>query len=89
MTTNLILAAIAGLGTIAGLILWYVKRKHSQAYKIAELRRKVDEVTRTIVLLERQPHTYSTAARLGKLYAERMQLNREIKYRREANEDDS
>lgn len=82
--TNLILAAIAGLGTIAGLVLWYVKRKHSQTYKIAKLREKVDEITRTIVALEKLPRTYSRAVHLDKLYAERLQLNREIKYRREA-----
>ena len=87
--TNLILAAIAGLGTICGLILWYVRRKHSQAYKIAKLREKVDEITRTIVALEKQPRTYSRLSRIAKLYDERLQLNREIKYRREAKQGNS
>ena len=87
--TNLILAAITALGSLAGLVLWYVKRKHSQAYKIAKLREKVDEITRTIVALEKQPRTYSRAARIAKLLSDRMHLNREIKYRREAKQGNS
>ena len=70
---------LTGIGALATLTLWIVRRYLTTTRRIRILKGKVDEVTNQIVVFEKLGRTYSRLNRLQSLYDKRLSLNREIK----------
>ena len=74
-----IIALVIALGSIAALAVQLLKRFWKLKPDTGKLQEKVDEITKTIIALEKLPPTYSRVARIKHLYDERLSTNRKIR----------